>query len=303
MSKTFYPGQKDYIDKLNHMDEAFAAGPYDALPLTGGTLTGRVTSSAPFWTSDFVAAQKLQIGVPNPTQRTYSVIQNPAQVQGNPNLEISASALFFVASGPIGNASSTAISVGYNNQTGRSISAAGTVNANGADYAEYLIKSLSCGTIAPGQVVGIDADGKLTDQWDRAVTFMTKSTNPCMVGGDGWSRTLGVRPAAPARGLADISDAQWALAVAAHAAAEAAFDAHLEALRQTVDRIAFAGQVPVNVLGAMPGQYIVPQQDGAGIKGVAVGAADITLQQYLRAVGKVIAIEDDGRARIIVKVA
>ena len=31
-----------------------------------------------------------------------------------------------------------------------------------------------------------------------------------------------------------------------------------EAARQTVDRIAFAGQVPVNVTGATPGQYIIP---------------------------------------------
>jgi len=29
----------------------------------------------------------------------------------------------------------------------------------------------------------------------------------------------------------------------------------------------------------------------------------LTLQQYMRAIGKVIAIEDDGRARVIVKVA
>ena len=56
--------------------------------------------------------------------------------------------------------------------------------------------------------------------------------------------------------------------------------------------------------GATPGQYIVPvaTADG-GITGIAKDEADLTLPEYMRAVGKVIAIEDDGRARIIVKVA
>ena len=47
----------------------------------------------------------------------------------------------------------------------------------------------------------------------------------------------------------------------------------------------------------------MPVQDGEGIAGVAVDEVDITLRQYVRAIGRVIAIEDDGRARIIVKVA
>jgi hypothetical protein len=58
------------------------------------------------------------------------------------------------------------------------------------------------------------------------------------------------------------------------------------------------------VTGATPGQYIVPvaSEDG-GITGIAKDEADLTLAEYMRAVGKVIAIEDDGRARIIVKAA
>ena len=43
-------------------------------------------------------------------------------------------------------------------------------------------------------------------------------------------------------------------------------------------------------------------EDG-GIIGIAKGEAELTLAEYMQAVGKVIAIEDDGRARIIVKVA
>jgi hypothetical protein len=61
--------------------------------------------------------------------------------------------------------------------------------------------------------------------------------------------------------------------------------------------------VPVNVTGATVGQYIVPVNNNGGIKGAAVNEADMTLAQYMKAVGKVIAIESDGRAKIIVKIA
>jgi hypothetical protein len=81
------------------------------------------------------------------------------------------------------------------------------------------------------------------------------------------------------------------------------FDADYEVARANVDRIAFAGRVPVNVLGAAPGQFIVAVQDGDGIKGVPMNEADMTLANYMRAVGKVIAIEADGRAVVIVKTA
>lgn len=336
MADVFQDGMPNVNEELNKMQRAFAVGPYNALPLTGGVLSGPLVSSAYFWSAAFVAGQLLQIGVPNPTQRNYSVIQNPAQVQGNANLEISASALFFVSSGAMNNAIGTALSVGYNTQTGRSIVTTGTITGGGADYAEYLIKALLCGAIAPGQIVGIDADGKLTDKWDRAVTFVSKSTNPCMVGGDNWAQELGARPSAPVRetpiteqelvspavpadeasgtpAIAAVyrtiniapgdTDEVWVAKEAVHVAAVHAFDAALEALRQTVDRIAFAGQVPVNVLGATPGQYIVPVRDGEGIAGMAMDEDDMTLLQYMRAIGKVIAIENDGRARIIVKVA
>jgi hypothetical protein len=125
--------------------------------------------------------------------------------------------------------------------------------------------------IAKGDVCGIDADGKLTNVYANAVAFVVKSTNPSYVGGDSWGA-----------GYKDDPEG-------------------LEAARQKVDRIAFSGQVPVNVLGATPGQYIVPGNDNGAIKGVAV--SNPSFEQYQMAIGKVIAIEDDGRARIIVKIA
>jgi hypothetical protein len=54
-------------------------------------------------------------------------------------------------------------------------------------------------------------------------------------------------------------------------------------------------------MNAIPGQFIVPINDNGAIKGEAV--SNPTLEQYQIAVGKVIAVETDGRARIIVKVA
>jgi hypothetical protein len=165
------------------------------------------------------------------------------------------------------NAANAASKFGRDGTTLRSINAGGTVNASGADYAEYMVK---CGdfVLSKGDVSGIDANGKLTNMFADAVSFVVKSTDPSYVGNDKWGIDLE--------------------------------GADLEAARQLVDRIAFAGQVPVNVTGATAGDYIVPVVDGTGIKGISVSKP--TFEQYQLAVGKVIAIDADGRARIIVKV-
>ena len=236
--------------------------------------------------------------------------------------------------------------VGKNSDTNRSVNLAGTMNAGGNDYAEYIFKSPACGIVAPGQIVGITADNKVTDKWADAVMFSIKSTAPSFVGGDTWANDVGHRPSpqagpAPTQPLRredvitqqpvpgtnppefeDVvtelgdTDDEWAekqaaytAALAAHniavqqdAEAMAAFDAALEVERQKVDRIAIAGRVPVNVQGAQPGDYILPVQDGAGIKGIAVHEDDLNMKLYLRAVGRVISIEPDGRAYVMVKV-
>jgi hypothetical protein len=176
---------------------------------------------------------------------------------------------FFVNSVGGANAAATVQRIGRISTNSRSINAGGTINASGADYAEYMIKAGDF-EIAKGEVCGIDANGLLTNVFADAVSFVVKSTDPSYVGGDSWG--------------AGIEDQ----------------DA-LEAERQKVDRIAFAGQVPVNVLGAKAGDYIIPVVDKKGISGETVTSP--TFEQYQIAVGKVIAIEPDGRARIIVKVA
>ena len=194
------------------------------------------------------------------------------------------------------NGADAALYVRKGPSTSRSINAAGTVNAAGLDYAEYMKKSGNF-TIAKGDICGVDANGKLTNVFADAVSFVVKSTNPSYVGGDVWGseECLGLaKPKQPEDDAIEEEKTQYATN-------KTAFDVALETARQTVDRIAFAGQVPVNVTGAFAGQYIIPVNNNGAIKGEAVSGP--TFEQYQISVGKVIAIESDGRAKIIVKVA
>lgn len=269
-----------------------------------------------------------------------------AGVEGTDILTIVDATGYRKCNGEWGNLTNAAQIVKANSVTGRSSNNRGTVNTMGNDYAEYIFKSPSCGNVAPGQIVGISADNKITDQWAGTVLFSIKSTAPSFVGGDSWADNVGRRPdplagAAPIQPMrretttaqqpvpgtnppeyedvvteAGDSDDEWAAkqavyadtlaaytaAVQQDADAMAAFDALLEAEREKVDRIAIAGRVPVNVLDAQPGDYIVPVQDGAGIKGIPVHEDNLTMKQYLSAVGRVISIEPDGRAYVMVKV-
>jgi hypothetical protein len=193
---------------------------------------------------------------------------------------------FFAANtGGSGNAAATMYKLGKAS-TGRSINAGGTINASGADYAEYMTKAGDF-TVAKGDVIGINAEGQLTNVFADAISFVVKSSDPSYVGGDVWGTPQALGLDVPTEESTDEEKETFATA--------------LEAARQLVDRIAFAGQVPVNVTGSSAGQYIIPVNNNGAIKGVAVSSP--TFEQYQQAVGKVIAIEQDGRARIIVKVA
>ena len=142
-------------------------------------------------------------------------------------------------------------------------------------------------TLAKGDICGIDANGKLTNKFSESISFVVKSTDPSYVGGDVWGteEILGEKPDD------DSSDLP-------------AFEEKLEAARKMVDRIAFSGQVPVNVTGATAGQHIIPTEgSGDTITGVAKAEASLSMSEYISSVGKVITLESDGRARIIVKVS
>lgn len=160
----------------------------------------------------------------------------------------------------------TGFQIQKHSSTGRSINAAGTINASGADYAEYEEKSSGCGEVAKGQIIGFDAAGKITDKWASAISFGIKSTAPSYVGGDNW-------------GAVSVG-------------------AELESARDKVDRIAYSGKVPVNLTGAAPGDYIVAVQNGDGVGGLVV--TQPTFDQYRAAVGRVRTIDTDGRAIVAV---
>jgi hypothetical protein len=180
--------------------------------------------------------------------------------------------------------------------TGRSINAAGTINALGTDYAEYMFKADDA-IFSKGEVCGVNASGKLTKKFSDSVAFVVKSTSPSFVGGDNWAseEKLGFKlPAEPKEGA---KQSEWD----AFNGAMTEFSAAMEEARKSVDRIAYCGQVPVNVQGATPGQFIIAVNENDAIKGQSV--SNPTFEQYQSAVGKVIAIEADGRARIIVKIS
>jgi hypothetical protein len=190
------------------------------------------------------------------------------------------------------NGANTALYLSKDTTSSRSINAAGTLNASGADYAEY--EQNNGLTISKGSVVGFKADGTLTLTFSDAIRFAIKSTNPSYVGGDTWGteEQVGIRPFKPA----DDADDE---VVAKYEADLATFETALEAARQLVDRIAYSGKVPVNVQGATAGDYIiaVAAEDGS-IGGQAVSDPDFA--QYKLAVGRVNRILDDGRAEIAV---
>ena len=105
--------------------------------------------------------------------------------------------IYAAASGNTGSGAGAALKVNSDGVTGRSINSKGTINASGADYAEYVRKSLACGTIMKGDVCGIDSNGELTRTWADARRYVVKSTDPNLVGGDSWAAHLSSRPEAP----------------------------------------------------------------------------------------------------------
>ena len=276
------------------------------------------------------ASGNLLVGV---TTATWAHEIKKSVAEGAPILTISGGAapsVFFLAVDASGySAANSAMLVNKDAATARSINCAGTVNASGADYAEYERNNGL--TITKGSIVGFKADGTLTATFSEAVRFGIKSTNPSYVGGDTWGseEIVGKRPDEPQRvadkteqrligaavpatetepaleaiyGTAVIeagdTDAEWQAKQDAYAAAKAAFEAALETARQQVDRIAYSGKVPCNVTGAIPGGYIIAVESAGAIAGEFV--ADPDFAQYKKAVGRVNRILPDGRCEVAV---
>ncbi|GAA0586754.1 hypothetical protein ACFQH5_20195 [Halomonas salifodinae] len=193
---------------------------------------------------------------------------------------------FYAVSQDGANAANAALKVNRDGVTSRSINAGGTINASGADYAEYMRKSDGCGVIPKGGVVGINGDGMLTDKYSESVSFAIKSTNPSYVGGDTWGSPENLGLADPNHDDVDYEQKR------------AEFMKCLEAERLKWDRIAFCGQVPVDA-SAQVGDYLVPLESSGKI--TVTGVSNPTFEQYVSSVGKVIKIGDDGRPIVIVK--
>lgn len=169
----------------------------------------------------------------------------------------------------------------------------------GTDYAEYMEKDQTAGqfTIEKGDIVGITSNGLLTNKYDNAVTFVVKSTKPSFVGGDAWAKKedIGERPIID-KTKATVEE------ISTYELALSEWETKYERERQKIDRIAFSGQVPVNVANATPGDYIIPvRTESGGISGIAVSDSAITFDQYKTAVGKVIKNIGAGQSLIIVK--
>jgi len=161
--------------------------------------------------------------------------------------------------------------------TSRSINAAGTLNASGTDYAEYMIKKSVNITFEKGDICGINSDGKLTDKFSESIAFAVKSTNPSYVGGDNWF----TKDKEEFESIEDFEQAR-------------------EQARQLVDRVAFTGQVPCNIDSEFTvGDYIIPVQgDNDSISAITVSTADMTFEQFKRSVGQIWKRLEDGRPYI-----
>lgn len=218
--------------------------------------------------------------------------------QGNPVLRIgnnSNGLQFLSANGGGANPQQAALRINASSMTNRSINASGTINASGSDYAEYMRKSDGCGEFKKGDVVGIDANGELTDVYSEALSFAVKSTDPSYVGGDAWGRAdyYGLKDPQMPKDDSENELARWEAEVSE-------LEALVEKERHYWDRIAFCGRVPVNVSGAAAGDYLVPREaEDGGI--TAEPVSNPSFEDYRRAVGRVAAIQDDGRPFVIVK--
>lgn len=109
---------------------------------------------------------------------------------------------FYSTSGWSPNAANATIRMGRDATTSRSINAGGSINASGADLAEYRLTGELRRPVAKGQVIGYQADGKVTDKWSLSIgqsRWQIKTTNPHVVGGDAWGNEeiIGAQPKQP----------------------------------------------------------------------------------------------------------
>ena len=250
----------------------------------------------------------------------------------------------------------SAVIVGGSATTGRSINCAGTVNTGGTDYAEYMIKSQTCGDVKPGDICGIDRNGFITDSYEECISFVVKSTNPSFVGGDNFSsgdaprypseewvawsdsmkeqkpidvteslissviRSQDISEDEKAEMIRSIKDAYskelqlWESRIKHLSENEPdkesdeykEFNLRINEERIKRDRIAFCGQVPVNISADIGdiGSILVPISDEGRISAKWVRKDEATLSEYMSSVGTLIRINGEyGKPEIMVKIS
>lgn len=216
----------------------------------------------------------------------------------------------FISSQSTGaNAAACVLSILKDAGTNRSINAAGTIGASGADYAEYEHKSAGCPDIAAGDICGFDKEGLLTTAFSAVVSrFAIKSTTPNLVGGDAWDSDP--RPAFDPRvdaegNRTETEEAFHDRLLVFREETMPQWQAAHEVRRGNVDRIAYCGKTPCN-LSAGPGdvgKYLVPAAgSGDTITATLVEAKGLTLPQLISSIGIIHSIGEDGRPIIAVGV-
>ena len=245
------------------------------LLLTGGTLTGGLIGTNASFISDS-------------SSYSFKVYTNISNSITAINIGGS-SAINGIAAG--WSAAATIATVAKDTGSGRSINAAGSLNASGADYAEYMYKDI-IDIIEKGDICGVNINGNLTNVFNDSISFVVKSTNPSYVGNDIWAIESIVGKIPIEDNYTDKEQFNLDLIK---------FKDKVELERQKVDRIAFCGQVPCNVYNANVGDYIIPINDNNKIVGQAI--KNPTFDQYQKCIGKVWKILENGKAWISIKIS
>jgi hypothetical protein len=270
--------------------------------------------------------------------KNYILTKGSNTTEGSPLMVVADSAgqsamTVQVGRGSPPNAADSTVKINGQSVTGRSISAGGTINASGADYAEYEKKSAECGKILKGDIVGFDSEGLLTDKWDTSLSFGIKSTSPCLVGGDIWAGGLlepvkpvpppcfPVKPAACSTSRKCEVDADYSAKLSEWEKEckgieqdtllyENQLDEYIVELEQFTtehariraqyDRIAYCGKVPLNLKSGFIGGYIIPiKTENGGIGAECV--KNPTFNQFLICIGKVRKLISETQVEVVVK--
>lgn len=187
---------------------SFAGHPSTGIYQPGADRLGIANSGVQ--TMDFSTANTVAIGTT--ATGIITAIVEGAGADVVLGIQNSAGALLFKSgtadltmSAATGSVTASAVRVARDTTSLRSINAEGTVNASGADYAEYerlaqhIIDRMKNGGpgVAKGDIIGFDSAGQVTDRFSESVTFGIKSTDPSYVGGDTWHADVGEAPDEP----------------------------------------------------------------------------------------------------------